>query len=413
MPITWRSDVSPRSPRPLRLLLALLVASAAGGLGCAGGSPYVATLVLPPNAPPRDAIHCGGPLCVQELAAGAYRTCARLGDGTISCWGNNSRGQLLDGTTTDSPRPLRVEGMSGVARLVMGVAHTCALLTDGTVACWGYNTVGQTGHGRTSTGVEAPVRVEGLADVIELEAGDNHTCARVRDGGIWCWGSNESGQLGLDRSARAQPLPVRLPTSSSIRALALGSRHTCVLADNGAIECWGWRLDLSAQSLPGATALAVGGLFGCALMGDGSARCWGQNDQGQLGNGARSAPGAPLETEPAPVLGLDGAVELRSSLTHACARVSDGTVRCWGADWSGEVGDGASGNQLARPSATPVPELRGVVQIVTGGSCQPAGGAHSCALLEDGSVRCWGDNASGQLGDGTTQSRASPTPVVW
>ncbi|MGZ3457962.1 MAG: RCC1 domain-containing protein [Archangium sp.] len=407
-----RSDVSPRPPRPLRLLLAVLALSAVSGLGC-GPGPYTASLVLPPNAPPRESIHCARPRCVQELAAGAYRTCARLSDGAIYCWGNNTRGQLLDGTTTNSPRPLRVEGLSGVARLVMGVAHTCALLTDGTVACWGYNTVGQTGHGATSTGVEAPVRVRGLSAVVELASGDNHTCARVRDGSIWCWGSNESGQLGLDRSARVQPLPVRLPDVPSARALALGSRHTCVLAEEGSIRCWGWRQDLGLQSLPGATGLALGGLFGCALMEDGSVRCWGQNDQGQLGNGRQSPPGAPLETVPAPVVDLDGAVELAASLTHACARRADGTVRCWGANWSGEVGDGSRGLGLARPSATPVQGLRGVVQVVAGGSCQPAGGAHGCALLEDGTVRCWGDNGSGQLGDGTTESRPSPTPVVW
>jgi alpha-tubulin suppressor-like RCC1 family protein len=393
-------------PRPLSLLLAVLA------MGCNAG-PYTAALVLPANAPPRAEVECTQPRCVQEVAAGPYRTCARLLDGEVYCWGNNERGQLLDGTTTARPRPVRVEGLSGVARLSLGAAHTCALLTDATVACWGYNTAGQLGSGRTSLEAEPPLRTEGLTDVVELATGDNHTCARRQDGSVWCWGANESGQLGVDRSTRARPLPAPLPGVSGATALGLGSRHTCVLDAHGAVRCLGWRTDLSAQSLPGTIGLALGGLFGCALQEDGSARCWGQNDQGQLGDGQRSEDGAALETVPRPVRGLEGALAVDASHTHACALLRDGTVRCWGSNWTGEVGDGTSALRLARTEATPVQGLSNAVQVSAGGSCFPQGGAHACALLRDGTVRCWGDNASGQLGDGTTTAHALPTPVAW
>ncbi len=299
---------------------------------------------------------CGQNVTLLQMVASLH-TCARLGDGSVRCWGYNSRGQLGDGTMTNRPNPTLVPGLTGVIELAAGY-HTCARLGDGSVRCWGNNQWGQLGDG-TTTNRPNPTLVPGLTGVIELTPGNVHTCARLGDGSVRCWGNNQWGQLG-DGTTTNRPNPTLVPGLTGVVELAAVGSHTC------------------------------------ARLGDGSVRCWGNNSYGQLGDGTTTN-----RPNPTLVPGLTGVVELAAGNYHTCARLGDGSVRCWGNNSYGQLGDGTTTN---RPSPTLVPGLTGVIELTPGN-------VHTCARLGDDSVRCWGNNPYGQLGDGTTTNRPSPTLV--
>jgi alpha-tubulin suppressor-like RCC1 family protein len=136
---------------------------------------------------------------VSAVAAGGRHTCALLTTGAVSCWGYNEYGQLGDGTTSDSPTPVAVAGLgSGVRAITTGGNFSCALKTDGGVSCWGLNAAGQLGDGTYADSRSSPVEVVGLpSGVTAIAAGFYHICAITKDGGVTCWGGNDSGQLGI------------------------------------------------------------------------------------------------------------------------------------------------------------------------------------------------------------------------
>ena len=183
-------------------------------------------------------------LVVQVATTGTH-TCARTIDGTLWCWGSNDSGQLGDGTTTDSPTPLRVTPLGANVRQVSTspASHTCACLADGTAWCWGHNDSGQLGDGTTSQSA-FPVQVSGLASVVEVSAGLSHTCARTSEGALWCWGDNGGGQLGNgisgQRAMATTPVPVAALGTDFVEVCA-GTGSTCARGRNGGIWCWGSR----------------------------------------------------------------------------------------------------------------------------------------------------------------------------
>ena len=345
-----------------------------------------------------------------QITAGNSHTCAlRRSDGGVRCWGFNGAGMLGDGTTTTRTAPVAVSGLSGAAQIVGGGDHTCAALRDGTARCWWFNTNGQLGDGSV-TQRTAPVAVSGLTDVVQLAAGESHTCALRGDGTVRCWGLNQSRQLG-DGTTTQRTTPVTVPGLFDVVRIAAGDAHTCALLGDGTARCWGDNTTgqlgsgstaqptgpVSVSGLTGAVQITAGQFHSCATLRDGTARCWGLNSVGQLADGTITQ-----RTTPSGVAGLSGALQLGSSGDHSCAPLAAGTLRCWGANTSGQVGDGTSGNIRTFPTAT-----TGAVDAV-----QVDGGAgHSCAVLADRTVRCWGLNSSGQVGDGTTTPRLAPTEV--
>jgi hypothetical protein len=191
------------------------------------------------------------------FTTGAYHTCARLGNGTLKCWGRNDNAQLGNGTYTSSSIPVPVSGITTASIVSGGGAHTCAVLTDGTVRCWGENDRGQLGNG-TTAGSSTPVQVAGIAGAVNVSAGWRHTCALLGDGTVRCWGENQNGQLGDGTTTdRTTPVPV--------------------------------------SGITGATAVTAGWWHhSCALLGDGTVRCWGDNQWGQLGNGTTTDSPSPV-----------------------------------------------------------------------------------------------------------------------
>jgi alpha-tubulin suppressor-like RCC1 family protein len=352
---------------------------------------------------------------VVAIAAGTNHTCAIGADGLVRCWGSNGVGQVGDGTMTLRLAPVFIAGASGAVAIVAGNAHTCALIGNGTVRCWGSNILGQLGDG-SRTNRLTPVFVNGLPTrVVDIASTTNHTCARLTDGTVRCWGINEAGQMGdgTTTSPRLTPAPVSQLGGSAV-AIAAGNMHTCAWLADGTMRCWGSNANGQLGNGPFTSSLvptpvfgeagtntardiAAGGNHTCAVRANGAVACWGDNANGQLGDGStvgRPTPGA--------VTGISGAVAVAAGGLHTCVVLANGTVRCWGENSSGQLGDGTTTRQ---PSSVLVTGLTNVVGIA-------AGDLHTCVTLGDGGIRCWGDNRLGQIGDGTTTRRLVPTPVT-
>lgn len=349
---------------------------------------------------------------VIAISPGRYHTCALSTGGGVKCWGSNFIGQLGDGSTTQRLTPVDVSGLgSGVIAISAGGYHTCALTTGGGVKCWGYNTSGQLGDGSTTQRL-TPVDVSGLGSgVAAISAGresNGHTCALTTGGGVKCWGYNTSGQIG-DGTTVQRLTPVDVPSlSSGVAAISLGVDYTCALTTGSGMKCWGNNSSgklgdftfTSPRLSPvdvmglgsGVVAISVGDHHTCALSTDGGMKCWGYNNFGQLGSAT-----LPMGSTPAflaDVSGLTGGVDaISAGDSHSCALVMDGGVQCWGSNQFGQLGDGSTASQTA-----PVD----VSGLASGLATISAGGLHTCAISAGGGVKCWGLNSSGQLGDGST-----------
>jgi len=355
------------------------------------------------------------------ISAGYHHSCAITNKGSLLCWGQNASGQLGNGAK-DLARvtPELVRGFTAdVTAVSAGGSHTCALVDD-MVQCWGSNDEGRLGVGDSLERL-SPTPVSGLKGKISaVSAGGSHTCALL-DGTVQCWGANDQGQLG-DGSTTSRLIPTAVKgLPRSIVAVSAGGAHSCALSNLGAITCWGANdqgqlgngstqrslVPLPVQSLNNVTSVQTGGGHTCVILSEGSLRCWGRNWAGQLGDGTtddRFLPTTPLGM-------TSGVRAVATSLDqHTCAVLSSGTVRCWGMNEFGQLGDGTSSalDPQVVVRLTPVDVLgtdRGTVQVVTGA-------AHSCSRSESGLVQCWGLNRYGALGDSTTTDRRTPVSIT-
>ena len=368
-------------------------------------------------------------------------TCVRMLDGVVQCWGKNKWGQLgqgwWDGSDDESinPQPTAtVLPESAIAtHLVTGLNSTAVMTDDGNIYCWGScphrrpsNTSGQNIH--------TPEMVSMSPAGMDMDVGWGHACVVSAAGQLTCWGSNWFGGLATGDDVYPTEQPVTIIELDDVTQVALGNYHTCALQDNNQLYCWGWNRyhqvglpasedevcpDTAQDSNPTLCVLAprliegfgsgeildigAGGSHTCIIVDTGKVFCWGNNQSGAVGDGV--AQGFVWYGEPTETIDLgQPAVKLGLGSSHTLVILEDGSIKGWGGNSNGQLGDGSN---VRRPSPVAVTGLPLPVEQLSVGS------THTCAVLEDRSVWCWGKNNLGQLGDGSTVDSWVPVRVVF
>ena len=335
----------------------------------------------------------GGSRSGDTLVASSFRqTCAVEPDGGVTCWGDEGTRERLSAVVLEDVLAVSIGDATG------GSLHTCALHGDGTISCWGPGSHGELGQGDAADRF-LPAKVPGIRDAVSIAAGAGHTCAVHRSGRVSCWGDGSFGQMG-DGSQDSSLSPRIVPGLSGVATIAAGATANCAVHTNGDVSCWGWGVTtgtgyLSPRRISGlGEVLSVAPGWGrtCVVRIDGRVYCWAFSDV----------------VRPARVTGISDAVAVSVGDRSFCAVHRGGGVSCWGENNdAGQLGDGTTD-----PRAEPT-RLDGITDAVAVAVSTPSrsGHGHACAMQADGAVSCWGDNAFGQLGDGTFEPRFTPTPV--
>ncbi|MGE0028290.1 MAG: hypothetical protein AB7O78_14825 [Thermoleophilia bacterium] len=391
------------------------------------------------------------------LDAGDEHTCAVLADRSLRCWGKGLAGRLGYGNEANvlsaaSAAPVNLGPGRTARAVVAGDYHTCAIADDGSVHCWGFGANGRLGYGNTNNILSpsaAPAVDLGGRRAVAITAGASHTCVIVDDGSVRCWGNGVSGRLGYgnqntigDNESPASAGPVDIGAGRRAVAISAGDFHTCVIRDDGALVCWGFgsagqlgrgnTADIGDDETPGQagpvplggrTVRAVSGGKGhtCVLLDDGSARCWGFGADGRLGYGSTADITSAAAAPPIALGAGRTAVAISAGEAHTCAILDTGAVRCWGFGGNGRLGN--DGTDSIGDTAGETPATVPPVNLGPGRTARAitVGFSHTCALLDDGTLRCWGFGGSGRLGYGNENSigddpsrsvaAAGPVPV--
>jgi alpha-tubulin suppressor-like RCC1 family protein len=364
------------------------------------------------------------------VAAGFADSCAIISGGDLRCWGNNSVGQLGAGNFKDHLVPVQTVGLtSGTGQVTMGQDFSCALVTTSVTSalCWGdADGHGQLGNGSFNAQLPVPTPVFGLVTSptglatgpVQIAAGAHHACVELVSGPVDCWGEGFYGDLG-DGSSLDHALPTQtigLPGSAGgVESVSAGIVTGCAVTAALRVACWGQdagdgsplaTIHTSATGvlgLPAGGASQVSAAFGaCALVLLGGLKtnvlCWGDNSRGELGDKTTID-----RTQPVKVKGLTSAVSVTTGGRHACALLRGGGADCWGANGNGQLGDGTTSESHVPVAVQGLPAR--LAQIA-------AGGTHTCGLLIDGTVWCWGSGGDGELGNGSTSDSSTPVMVT-
>ncbi|WP_176736710.1 RCC1 domain-containing protein, partial [Oligoflexus tunisiensis] len=433
-----------------------------------------------------------------QAAVGSDHTCGLTSQGQVYCWGSNSGGELGDGSDVDADAPLEVDNTAfaigeRIGLISAGWSHTCAVSTVGNAYCWGDNSNGQLGDGSTTArSIPTAVDVSLLAPgerFTQVTGGDDHTCGLTSIGKAYCWGGNDTGQLGDGNSGVATDIPTSIDTSTLspgevFVSISAGNNHTCAITSLGRLLCWGDNSDgqlgdgsgddQDIPALADTSMLATGerfvqissglGTHTCGLTSLGRALCWGDNNEGQLGTANDTAWDIPTAVNTAALSSGENFAQLGAGGGHSCGlttlgrvfcwgdgfygslgtgdnasyyipmivqtsgmqpgefftQVSDhysfdqtcgvstlGRIFCWGADYFGQLGDGGSNMDQNAPSPVDTTEI-GDEHIFTRIT---AGYDHGCGVTNLRNVLCWGSNENGQLGDGNTEDRNIPGSI--
>jgi alpha-tubulin suppressor-like RCC1 family protein len=370
------------------------------------------------------------PTEVRDLALGNTFACALLSTGAVRCWGR----PLAYGNTNtigdnETPAAAGDVPFGGTAvQLVSGSDHTCVLLDRGAVRCWGRNFNGQLGYGHMNTigdnempATAGDVSLGGVP--VQITAGGAHTCARLETGAVRCWGYGAQGQLGYGNTNNIgdDEMPASagdVPLGGTAVRIESGGNQTCALLDTGAVRCWGrnssgelgygHQRNIGDDETPASAGdvqiggpvirLALQGSSACALLDTGALRCWGYALDGQLGYGNITQIGdneVPASAGDVPLGG--SAMEVAVGGAHTCAILDTGAVRCWGSSQFGQLG--YANTDTIGDNETPA----SAGNVLLGGAALriALGGSFSCALLDTGGVRCWGYGSDYQLGYGS------------
>ena len=355
---------------------------------------------------------------VQAVSAGGGHSVALKSDGTLWAWGFNGYGQLGDGTTRNRRSPVPMQGLGGLANVATAAwGNTVALKADGTVWVWGSDGYGQLGASTLSS-YTVPGSVPGLTGVRQIAAGRSDLVALKSDGTVWGIGAHTLAGQSVNDESMSIVAPV--PGLTDVTAIAAGDSHTVALNSDGSAWTWGWNgygqlgdgtttdsaTPLRVSGLPGIAAIAAGRYHTVAVGIDGTIWGWGNNENGQLGltsaqTCSNTLRNSACSASPQQMAGLSGVTALAAGEDHTLALKSDQTVWAWGNNLSGQLGNG---KRIASPIPVRVSNLTGVIAI-------SANYRYSLALASDGSVWAWGSNYAGQLGNGTNESSTLPVQV--
>lgn len=369
---------------------------------------------------------------IKKITLGNYHACAIASDDRLYCWGGGDYGQLGNNTYDNSAIPIAVsQGASStglVKQITAGYYHTCVIASDDKSYCWGYNYYGQLGHGHdylepTPTNVSNGVMSPGT--IKQLAAGNYHTCAIASDDRAYCWGSNGSGLLG-NNSTTGSPVPVAISQgvmpAGIIKQISAKDDHTCVIASNDKPYCWGsneygelGNNSTTDSSVPVAVSqgvmptgavkqLALAAYHTCAIASNDKVYCWGENSFNQLGNGTTTDSHIPVEVSQGAMPA--GAIkQITAGYYNTCVIASDDKVYCWGYNNYGQLGTGNT-------TAAPVPVAVAQGAIPAGAIKQLSSGVyHACVIASDDKPYCWGYNYHGQLGINSTTDNLVPIAV--
>lgn len=432
-------------------------------------------VVVTDTSPPMDVedtgVACTVQPCAIRVAAGGAHTCAIFDTRDVRCWGSNAQGELGAGVVSPpgsasvvpavSPSPLRAGQLASISAIFGGgrgvtgntEGFSCAVDTASALKCWGDNRQGQLGRGMDPPDAGMDAGTDADADAAVVDAGPppalvfadpapgavnvppvlsvalglQHACSLHAGGVVNCWGSAANGELGRDLGGATMthfPGPPALPGGETVTHVSTGNAHTCVRYQSATVSCWGNNAlgqlgnpdnSTTPPKVAGVANVAsihAGDFITCAVLNDGSATCWGTNGQGQLGRGTIGA------ADPAP-----GAVLLPPGRNvrklvmghgHSCALLDDGSVTCWGNNQFGQCGRDMADGGVSSNYPTPI-IVAGVANVID----IAAGGAHTCAVIDTGRVLCWGKHTEGQLGpmavDGgadATDMSQHPNPVA-
>jgi alpha-tubulin suppressor-like RCC1 family protein len=366
----------------------------------------------PPDAAQQADADATDALVPIGLALGDSHSCALLSDHTVRCWGSNQSGQLglPDAAMDGSYEPVQVPGVDHVVAIRSSpfAEHTCAILDDGGLTCWGNNA--QQEIQASPTEIVQPTHVTGVPAVNDVTPGAYHTCAAQADASAppLCWGYWIDGPS-------YPPGPTPILGLANVSAVASGTWFSCARTNDEKAWCWGTNeqralglsdtsirsLNAVVQSVTAVAQVAVGGgNTVCARSTDGGLSCWGENRAGQTGVEWKSTDDDAGFPTPVHVEGVASAAEVIVAGIHACARLENGTLACWGSNWEGRAGFKDWVDVLV---PTVVPDLKGVTAVA-------AGDAHMCAILDGTRVVCWGRDDNGQLGNGGGTTNV-PQPV--
>jgi alpha-tubulin suppressor-like RCC1 family protein len=329
----------------------------------------------------------------KAIAAGGNHTCAILDNSSIKCWGYNASGQLGLGDTNnrgdtsvdmgDNLTAINLGTGRTAKAIAAGNSHTCAILDNSSVKCWGFNASGQLGLVHTDNRGDGSNQMGDNLSAVDLgtgrtataiEAGGNHTCAILDDESLKCWGSNASGQLGLGiDDISANPSTVNMGSGITAKAIVAGKSHTCAILNSSAI------------------------------LNNSAIKCWGEGEDGRLGTGKSRDEKSPPDSINELGTGRT-AMGITAGDAHTCAILDNSSIKCWGANASGQLG---LGDTTKRESVSQLGDYLPVVDLGAGRTARgiTAGDNQTCAILDNASIKCWGGNASGQLGLGDTDNR--------
>lgn len=357
---------------------------------------------------------------VSEVSAGENHTCILNANGKAFCWGENSVGQLGNGSTEPSMTPVPVSGDLRFDSISAGWDHTCGTTTGNDAYCWGRGRYGRLGNGFADNGM-VPTAVSGDLSFEAVNAGLAHTCGITTDGAAFCWGRGEDGILGND-AIESSLVPVQVSGGHTFGSIDAASATTCGITTGRDAYCWGasdfgsllgqGEGDRESKIAPGLVAgefefkpdsIAAGLDHACAISTSDDAVCWGRGRFGKLGIGSGDGLGV-IENlmTPRKVKGDVSFASLAAGVFQTCGIATDGKAYCWGRNGSGQLGDGTT---TMRVEPVAVSGNLRFKQLAVGND-------HACGISSADDVYCWGNGTGGKLGTGSAENKQSPAKVA-